>query len=204
VPSAVYRDRILTIGGALLIRAFDGTTTMTGLRVERPLGLIPRLTADVDIRALDLLALTQTFEFGRIEGRLDGRIQDLELENWGPVRFDARLATPEGDRSRRRISQRAVANLSSIGGGSNATAVLSKGFMGLFKEFSYRRLGVRCRLMNGVCEMEGVSAAPRGYYLVEGGGLPRIDVIGYERRVDWKELVARLRSATRSSGPVIQ
>jgi len=204
VPKAVYRDRILTLGGALLIRAFDGDVTITDLRVEQPLGLIPRLTADIGINGLDLAALTQTYAFGRIEGRLDGRIRALELQNWRPVQFDAFLGTPEGDRSKRRISQRAVENLSSIGGGGNAAAILSKGFIGMFKDFGYRRLGIGCHLANNVCEMEGVSAAARGYYLVEGGGLPRIDVIGYERRVDWNELVTRLQAATRSSGPVVE
>ncbi len=204
VPKAVYQDRILTLGGALLIRAFDGDLTITDLRIEQPLGLIPRLTADIGIKGVDLAALTQTYTFGRIEGRLDGRIRALELQNWRPVQFEAFLGTPEGDRSKRRISQRAVENLSSIGGGGDAAAILSKGFIGMFKDFGYRRLGIGCRLANNVCEMEGVSAAARGYYLVEGGGLPRIDVIGYERRVDWNELVTRLQAATRSSGPVIE
>ena len=29
--------------------------------------------------------------------------------------------------------------------------------------------------------------------IVRGGGIPALDVIGYNRRVDWNELVARLQ-----------
>jgi hypothetical protein len=51
--------------------------------------------------------------------------------------------------------------------------------------------------------MDGVAPAKRGFYLVEGGGIPRIDIIGYNRRVDWQELLGRLKAAARSEGPVM-
>jgi hypothetical protein len=83
-------------------------------------------------------------------------------------------------------------------------SAVSRAFVQLFKEFSYRRLGLRCRLRDGVCEMDGVAPAPDGgYYIVEGGiGLPSIDVIGFNRRVDWEELVTRLANATRETPTV--
>ena len=73
----------------------------------------------------------------------------------------------------------------------------------MFKSFSYKRLGMSCRLADGVCEMDGVAPAKRGFYLVEGGGIPRIDIIGYNRRVDWQELLGRLKAAARGEGPVM-
>jgi len=39
---------------------------------------------------------------------------------------------------------------------------------------------------------------------VKGKGLPRIDVIGSSRRVDWPRLVEQLLAATQSEGPVLQ
>ncbi len=45
--------------------------------------------------------------------------------------------------------------------------------------------------------MSGAGTKPGGgYYLVEGGGIPRIDVIGYSQRVDWDTLLQRLRRIT--------
>jgi hypothetical protein len=117
------------------------------------------------------------------------------------VRFDAVLQTPEDDRSRHRISQRAVDNLSSLGGLGGA---LSSSMLRFFEEFGYDRLGFRCRLRGAVCELDGVAPAPGGYYLVKGGGLPRIDVIGHVRRVDWAELVKRLQRAMAAPAPVVE
>jgi hypothetical protein len=159
--------------------------------------------ADVDIRELDLSAVTRTFDVGKIEGKISGWISGLQLDAWQPTAFDARFATPLGDDSRHRISQRAVENLSALGGGG-ASAALSKGFLSMFKEFRYKRLGMRCQLRNGICDMDGVGPAGDGYYLVEGEGLPRIDVIGHTRQVDWDELLARLNAALKSDGPVIE
>jgi hypothetical protein len=96
-----------------------------------------------------------------------------------------------------------VDNLSSLGGG--VSGVVSGGFLRFFKEFSYGRLGLSCRLENGVCEMNGVAPAQgRGYYIVKGAGLPRIDVIGYAQRVDWTQLVGRLKGITLQARPVVE
>ena len=152
----------------------------------------------MDARAdnIDLETLTRAFSFGRIEGRLDGRIDGLQLESWRPVAFDAVLATPEDDNSRHRISQKAVDNISSIGGGGVGGA-LSRSFLRFFKDFPYDRLGIRCRLERGICDMGGVAAAPQGYYLVKGRLIPpRLDVIGYADRVNWDTLIAQIMAVT--------
>jgi hypothetical protein len=52
--------------------------------------------------------------------------------------------------------------------------------------------------------MEGIEPAQGGYYIVKGSGLPRIDVIGNQRRVAWTRLVRQLGAITQSSGPVVQ
>ena len=85
------------------------------------------------------------------------------------------------------------------------TAALSSGFLRFFDDFNYDRLGLSCRLENDVCAMDGVAPAPNGgYYLVKGKGLPRIDVIGSSRRVDWPRLVQQLIAVTKSEGPIVQ
>lgn len=203
IPAVTYDHGSLNVGGVLLVRAFDGTVTIRGLSLQHLFGLVPTLAADIDIDRLDLDALTRTFSFGNMQGRVSGYIHGLRMQDWKPVAFDARLATPEHDDSRHRISQKAVDNLTSIGGGGLGGA-LQRSFLSFFKEFSYSRLGLSCRLANGVCRMGGVAPAPHGYYIVKGGGLPRIDIVGYQQQVDWNELVERLKSAIASSAPVVQ
>lgn len=201
VPSVSYTAGTITVDGSLDVEVFDGAVRIKQLSIADPFGVIPVLRADVDVHELSLAALTGTFSFGNIQGKLEGRVHGLVLKDWKPTAFDARFATPDGDDSRHRISQRAVENLASLGG---AGAVLSSTFLRIFEEFSYRRLGISCRLDNGVCEMDGVAPAEQGYYIVEGGGLPpRIDVLGFNRRVDWEVLLGRVQRIT-TEGPVIR
>lgn len=200
------REGTVTLGTTLHAQVFGGEVTISDLRLEQPFGNWPRFYSNITLDNLDLEPMTSAFSFGRITGRLSGAIDGLQLFNWAPVAFDARLYTPPGDRSRHRISQRAVQNIGSIGGGGGGvTAALSSGVMRFFDDFNYDRLGISCRLQNEVCIMDGVAAAPNGnYYLVKGSGLPRIDVIGSSRRVDWPRLVQQLVAVTESRGPVVQ
>lgn len=202
IPLVSYAGGTMAVDGSLNVSVFDGNLRIRELGIADPFGIIPVLRADVDVENLSLDALTSTFSFGKIQGRLQGRVHGLILKDWKPTTFDARFATPENDDSRHRISQRAVENLASLGG---TGAVLSSTFLRLFEEFSYRRLGISCRLSRGVCEMDGVAPAEKGYYIVEGGGLPpRIDVLGFNRRVDWPVLLGRLKQINSAEGPVIR
>ncbi|HKR34700.1 MAG TPA: hypothetical protein VJT10_07670 [Steroidobacteraceae bacterium] len=200
------RDGVITLGTTLRAQVFDGSVMLSDLQLQQPFGQWPRFYSNVAFDNLDLELMTGAFSFGRITGRLSGRIDGLRLFNWSPVAFDAKLYTPPDDRSRHRISQRAVENIGSIGGGgAGVTAALSSGFLRFFDDFNYERLGLSCRLENDVCAMDGVAPAPNGgYYLVKGKGLPRIDVIGSSRRVDWPRLVQQLIAATHGGGPVVR
>jgi hypothetical protein len=200
------REGIVTLGTTLSAQVFDGSVTLSDVLLQEPFGKWPRFSSNVAFDNLDLELMTGAFSFGRITGRLSGRVDGLRLFNWAPVAFDAKLYTPPGDRSKHRISQRAVENIGSIGGGgAGVTAALSSGFLRFFDDFNYDRLGLSCRLENNVCAMEGVAPAPNGgYYLVKGKGLPRIDVIGSSRRVDWPRLVQQLIAATKSGGPTVK
>lgn len=205
IPGVTYRDGLLAVEGDLIANVFDGTIVASGLRLRDPLGPWPRLYADVRARELDLELVTRTFPIGTITGRLDGDILGLELFNWSPVAFDARLFSTPGDRSRRRISQKAVTSISSIGGGGGTVAAaLQSGVLRFFDDFNYDRIGISCRLRNEVCLMGGIERPGGGYYLVRGRGLPRIDVVGSEGRVDWPVLVSQIVNAMRSEGPSIR
>ncbi len=203
IPSLEYRDGIATLGGELRIQAFDGSLRLENLRLVDPFGAVPELTTSIRLRDLSLEALTQAFSFGRITGTLEGDVEDLRLVGWQPAAFDAWLRTPEEDLEPHRISQRAVRNLASLGGGG-AAAALSRGFLQFFDTFSYDRLGLGCRLRGTVCEMRGLEPANGGYLIVRGQGLPRIDIVGYSREVSWPILLRQLFEATRGGAPVVK
>lgn len=204
LPGLTYRNGVLAFTGNVEADVFDGQVLALNLSIVQPFSAWPRLRADIIARNLDLELITRTFEFGSITGRLDVDLLNLETFNWAPTAFDLRMGTPPGDRSRHRISQRAVQNLSNIGGGGGGVAAALQGsFLRFFDEFRYARLGISCRLRNDVCQMDGVGKAGTGYYIVRGSGVPRIDIIGNEHRVDWPRLVSQLAAAMDNSGAIV-
>ncbi|MDD2815612.1 MAG: hypothetical protein PHP00_07730 [Thiotrichaceae bacterium] len=203
IPSVRYHQDGIDLGGALTVQAFDGEMIIRTLHIDKLSSRSPILSADIAVKQFDLATLTQVTEFGEIQGRLSGKIQGLKMVNWQPIAFNALLITPKDDDSTHLISQKAVNNLTSLGG-NGAINALSRGVLSFFENFSYERLGWGCRLENGVCEMRGVEDAPNGYYIVKGGGLPRIDVIGYNKRVNWDVLLNRLKAVTKLQKPIIK
>jgi len=203
IPGVNYQAGILKIDGIPLVRLFGGSILLRDLQLEDLFGALPALNARVELKDIDLETLTRTFSFGKITGTLEGEVNELRMENWSPVSFDAWFATPENDSTRHRISQKAVDNISNLGGAGVAGA-LSRSFMRIFKEFSYARLGLKCKLKGNICLMSGIEEAGRGYYLVKGGGLPRIDILGFNRRTDWQQLIDKLERITSGGDVVIE
>jgi hypothetical protein len=202
LPTLRYAGGVVTLGGALEAEIFGGHVSVDGLRIEQPLGVLPSMRADVRMREIDLERLTSTFSFGHMTGKLHVDILGIELLDWQAERFDARIWTPEDDDSRHRISQRAVKSIASIGGG--ATAELSAGIVRIFDEFNYDRIDLRCVMRDQVCSMDGIATKGAGYYILRGKGLPRLDVVGFERSVSWPALSQAVWSAARSGDLVIQ
>lgn len=203
IPKVDYRDKTLHLEGQLILTAFDGRLTIRNLASSGLFSDFPKLKADLDIDNLDLEQLTGKFSFGSISGRLSGFVRQLSLENWQPVSFYAWFGTPEDDDSSHRISQKAVKNIANIGGGG-ASDLLSRSFLRFFETFGYDRLGFGCYLHDAVCQLMGVESTSTGYAIITGGGLPRIDVIGYNPQVDWQVLVERLKRVTTSDEVIIK
>lgn len=194
IPMVTYSGGKLTADGSMVLNVFSGTATVTQLTMQNPLGIAPKLNADIALRNLDLGDLTRTFSFGAIEGKLDGDIEDLELQNWKPVRFDAMVQSSPG-KYPKKISQRAVENISALGGGGAAAAV-QRSFLRFFEQFNYGKMGLSCTLRNDICQMGGVESTPYGYVIVKGSGIPAITVMGYNQTVGWSELLARIKRVT--------
>ena len=210
VPEMEFVGDVVELHGGLDLYVFDGHLGLSGLRLERPFGVAPSLGADIHFENFDLEQFTSAFSIGGMTGRLDGTIGGLRLVDWSPVAFDAWLRTKGGGR----LSYKAVSDLTSIGGGGfsdNLQTIALK----VFDTFGYRRLGLRCALAEGICAMAGVDAqAPlaagepdppqAGYTIVEGSGVPRLDIIGHRRRVDWPTLSQRIGEAMQGRAPVIE
>ncbi|UGB44161.1 hypothetical protein LQ772_09075 [Frateuria edaphi] len=199
IPSLRLVDDTVELAGGLSVNVFNGFVDITQLALTQPFGPSPVLAADVGFRQLDLGSITSVFDFGSITGPLHGSIDNLRLVDWQPVAFEAHLLADEGGR----ISQRAVNNLTAVGGGGIA-AGLQGAVLKLFKTFGYARIGLNCALTGTVCHMSGLENTGDGYTIVDGSGLPHLKVIGHQHEVDWPTLVSRLKAATEGGGPQIR
>ncbi len=202
IPWLNYHNQTIKIGGRLKMRIFDGEIVANNLIIKNLLNNIPELKTNIKINKLNLKTLTSITEFGQIQGQLSGYVRKLHLINWQPVSFDAHLANPLDDAIRHRISQKAIQNLSNLSG-NLAVNIFSNSILKVFENFYYKRLGWGCRLRKNICYMNGVGKVRKGYYIVKGGRLPRIDVIGYNKSVDWNQLLNRLKSISNTSVPKI-
>ena len=138
IPGVRLKDNVLTFDGNVESQVFGGRIVGSNIRLQDPLGNFPQFFADVRARDLDLGLVTRTFEVGSITGKLEADVLGLELFAWTPEAFDARLATPKGDKSRHRISAKAVSSLSNVGGGGGGVVqALQSGVLKFFDEYSY-------------------------------------------------------------------
>jgi hypothetical protein len=201
VPLVTYAGKQLNMDGAMTFHVFNGTIGMDNLKIDDPLGVVPRLNADLLMRNLDLGELTRTFSFGNIEGKLDGDVKNMVLENWKPAYLDASIQTSNGPQLKK-ISQRAVENIAALGGGG-AAAALQRTFLRFFKEFNYDKIGLSCKLRQGICEMGGVESTATGYIIVKGKGIPSVNVNGFTQRVSLEDLIGRIKRITDSNTKMI-
>lgn len=194
IPLVTYAGGILTTDGSVQLNVFNGTATVTQLVMQNPLSKTPKLNADIALRGLDLGDLTRTFSFGSIEGKLDGDIKGLQMQNWKPVKFDAIVKSSPG-KYPKKISQRAVENISALGG-AGAAAAVQRSVLRFFEQFNYEKMGLSCKLRNDICQMGGIESTPQGYVIVKGRGIPAITVMGYNQTVSWAELISRIKRVT--------
>ena len=203
IPRVRFDGKNVFIDGALQFKVFDGIMVATNMQLTDALGAAPQLQGTLVMSNLDLDTLTKTFSFGKMQGRIDMALENMLMVNWKPVSFDGRVMSSEG-KYPRKISQQAVQNISSLGG-AGAAAAIQRSFLRIFETFGYKKIGLTCKLRNAVCEMGGVENTAQGYVLVQGGGIPSITVMGYNRQVGWEELLARIKAATQSNvGPVVK
>ncbi|MGD9582123.1 MAG: hypothetical protein AB7V26_00425 [Lysobacterales bacterium] len=201
LPQFRLQDGGLQFDGDLELKVFDGSMRISHLASERSFGIAPSLSADIVFDNLDLGQLSAAFSFGEMQGWLDGRINGLRLLDWAPVAFDARLLTDPAFPGKQRLSQRAVQGISSVAGSAGAT---SNPLIRMFDSFGYKQIGIDCRLADNVCHMSGLEPTGTGYTVVKGSGLPRLNVIAFQQRVDWPVLVQRLRAMAEGQAPRIE
>ncbi len=153
-------------------------------------GVIPRYGGEVEIDGLDLALLTEVSGFGRITGRLKGRIKHLIMAGSLPESFELWLRDDPSWRGSRRISLKAVRNLAELGGGSASIIVP------FVKNLRYKHLGLYCRLKDDQFHLRGLIREDGREYLLKGPKLFGVDVINHnpEGVISFREMLRRLEN----------
>jgi hypothetical protein len=192
IPGMKKKGQSIKFEGFLDLKVFNGSMQISDLSIERLFGVAPVIAANINFQNLNLQQITSTFDFGEITGLVDGYVKGLRITNWKADRLDAYVHSVKTRGIKQTISQRAIDNISSIGGIQGA---LSRTFLRFFDYFNYKRIGIGCKLRSSICEMSGLNQLNESYQLIEGKGLPSINILGYRRFIDWELFLDRLLNA---------
>ncbi|MEY2342146.1 hypothetical protein AB4090_08570 [Acidithiobacillus sp. IBUN Pt1247-S3] len=194
IPQLRYHQGNLSTSSIMRAHAFGGEIRIDGLSLQGLFTPTPLLQTNIQLQNLQLKPLTDVFPIGYISGVLNGKVNKLSLLNWQPVSFDAKIATHRDPAVPQEISAAAIEKLTKLGGGG-VSSVFQNLFLQFFRKFSYAKLGIGVDLRDGVANLSGVANAQNGgFYLLKGQGLPQVNIIGYNRRSNWQELLSRLRA----------
>jgi hypothetical protein len=193
IPSAIFKSGSLSTDGTVALKLFNGEVRITDMAVENLLGHVPSIRSSIEMKGIDLAQATDALEFGRISGVIEGFIKNLVITDGQPESFVVRLETVRTRGVPQEISVTALNKISVFGSGGVGGA-LNRGIYRMFKEYRYSKMGFSGSLRNDVFTLEGIETTGSKGYLVKGGTIPpMVDVVTYNQKISFKELVERIK-----------
>ncbi|RUM87444.1 MAG: hypothetical protein DSZ23_05830 [Thermodesulfatator sp.] len=192
---AELKGQRLVFSGRIKAELAGGTITASNIWLE-PFAPVVHYGADIVFENLDLGKLTKPTSFGVVTGVVNGYIKGLVMSGVQPERFEFLLENDDSADVPKKISLKAVENLSILGGGEGSIS-----FLGYFlKEFSYSRIGISCSLNNDIFVLHGLVKKNGVEYLVKRGFLGGVNVINMNPggRIRFKDMVKRLERISES------
>jgi hypothetical protein len=182
-------------GGRVIVKGVEGSDLLSPF---------PRFQLSARFLDIDLAELTSTLEFGDMTGLVEGEVTDLALVAGTPVRFHAVMkSVPEQTRARR-VSLKAVNNISRLGTGSSVGA-LERGVYSLFDSFPYQAIGIDLTLRQDDFTLRGLLERGEKELFLKGRFPLRLDVVNVRpgTRVSFKTMMSRLGNleVRRGGGP---
>ena len=202
-----FEGNALRTKGNLMARLFGGEILISGLAASGLFTPTPLLKLKAKWQDLRLDDLTGDTPFGKIEGRLMGFVNDLEIAYGQPQRFNLLLETVKKKGERQKMSQKAVDSIAQIGGGQSPFMGVAGIMTSFFEEFPYEKIGIRASLENDLFRINGTIKEGGTEYYVKGSGVPRINIINVnpDNQIRFKDMVKRIRRvATSKRGPVVK
>ncbi len=197
----------LTTQGNIKAGVFDGEIILSDFGASGMFTSTPIFRMSARMNALRLAGMTGGTSFGKIEGVLDGYVRNLEVAYGQPQKFDLLLETVKTKGISQKISVKAVDNIARIGGGQSPFMGIAGGFATFFKEFPYKKIGVRASLENDVFRVNGTIREGGKEYIIKRGSFSGVNIVNQnpDNRASFKDMVKRIKRVTATSGgPVIK
>jgi len=205
-PVRLEGDRIQS-KGEISANVLNGDVTLSDFGVSRVFSPGPVLEIGARWNRLSLAELTSGTAFGKVQGILEGRINGLEIAYGQPQAFDLLLETVKTKGVSQKISVKAVDNISQLGGGQSPFMGVAGAFAVVFKEFPYKKIGIKASLENDVFRINGTIREGGKEYLIKRGSISGVNVVNQnpDNRVGFKDMVKRFKRVTAGkSSPVVK
>ena len=186
---------------------YGGQVEISNLAVSRPFSMARTVAADVAYRKLHLERLSQATGIGRITGRVSGKVKDLRVAYGQPVGFEMDLVSEKVKGVDQLVNLKAVNSISVLGTGAGLEGMGIKLMTKIFKEFPYKKIGIRCTLNNDVFKVRGLIREGGTEYLVKKPPLSGINVVNSnpDNRISFSDMKERLTRVTGSEeGPKVE
>ena len=193
--------------GILTSQIFGGEMVFSQIGASGIFTPAPVVRLNAQWQDLNLEEITAHTTFGKIQGVLDGYVKDLEIAYGQPQRFDLLLETQEKKRIPQRISVKAVDNIARIGGGQSPFLGAAGIFASLFKEFPYKKIGIRAKLRNDIFQINGTIREDGKEYMIKRSGFSGVNVVNQnpDNRISFKDMVKRIKRVTApGSSPIVK
>jgi hypothetical protein len=174
------------LGGRLVVRDISG---------EEVLSRFPKVRFSAEFSEIDLKQVTHTFDFGEMNGTLEGWVRNCELFRWVPVRFRARLETVERKGVSQSLNVKAINNIAILGTGGRV-GVFDRGIHKFLDRYTYSKLGVEMALAQDSFLLRGLERRGERELFLKGRLPFRIDVVNAQpgKAVSFRTMLDRLRT----------
>ena len=203
---AVGLDRVET-KGRIRGSFFGGRLDVSDLMAESPFSSARTMGADIGFELVHLERLSQALGIGRISGRVSGRVDSLRVAYGQPVGFEMELLSVKEEGVKQEVNLKAVNSISVLGTGAGLEGLGVKLMTKIFKDFPYKKIGIRCTLNNDVFKVRGLIREGDKEYLVRKPAFSGINVVNSnpDNRISFSDMQERLKRVTGSEeGPKIE
>jgi hypothetical protein len=197
-----YENNRIVSEGRALVTVFGGAIEATDLFAENILSPSRRFGGDIAFRNISLEELTRKIPVGKMTGVIQGSLRNFTMEYGEPASFILDVESVPTPGVSQSISVDAIQNISILGTG--ADSALNRGVTQLFKEYPYRKIGLRSVLKNDQFSVKGTIHDGGKEYLVRRGVLRGVDVVNQnpDNVISFRDMTERIKRISQS--PEIQ